>query len=130
MACCTLARGAPVSQHTSAVHQTVIVVAEAARYIGVSAGQREGAPGFVVEDAGGPVAGVMARGAVDRLGAALELAGVDIFMTPGTAFGCGLKWNLAKKGRSGGGRTVAIQASEHAVRAVEREGSGGVIEDS
>jgi len=69
----------------------------------------------------------MASGAIRRLAPFLELPRVDVLVTTRAAFGRAMERNLARM-RVGGGRLVAIQATQHAVRADQRESGDAVIE--
>jgi len=78
----------------------------------------------VIEFGRGPAAGVMTRAALDHSFRALELAGVNIFVTARATLRRGLERDLAQA-RSGGRfrirRPMTIQAAQHAVPPCQRE---------
>lgn len=56
----------PIGHHTSAVDRAVLVVAEPARHVLMSSGERKGACLVVIEQRGGPVNRVVTGRAIDQ----------------------------------------------------------------
>ena len=81
----------------------------------------------MIEQAGGPVNGIMAQGAIHRLRPLLELAGMDILVTPDAAFGRRLKRNNSRT-HSGSNRPMTIHAGQHLVPAHQGKRGVPVIE--
>jgi len=96
MATGAFAGRAAIRHDTSAVDFAMFVVTEAAGDILMRPGQRKRARLVVIEQRGGPTRRIMASRAVHRLRSLLELAGVNIFVTPHAFFGRRCERNRAQ----------------------------------
>lgn len=123
MASSALPGRASVNHHTSAVNLLLVGMTELARNFVVGSGERKSAGGFMIEEAGGPVHGIVAQAAIDWLRSLLELAGVNVFVAADATFGCRLERNGSVAGRDGNGGNgpVAIDAGQHLVAAHQRK---------
>ncbi len=91
------------------------------------AAERKAGVVLMIESCRGPSGLHMARGTFGRCESAIELSGVDIFVTPGATLRRRSERDLAQAGLPAHG-TVAIDAGQCAVHTFEDELSSGVIE--
>lgn len=114
MASRAFARSSPISYYISPVDFPAFCMTKVTRHLFVGAGQRERARRLVIEQCRRPADRVMARPAIHRFRALLELPRMDIFMAPDALFRRRLESNDSRM-RVGIRGAMTIHTAHHAV---------------